>query len=634
MKQTSIFLLFAFFSTAGFAKLWTIKNANLEVTFNDINALLTVKDKRCNKQWQQSPNKEQLTVNLTQQTGNTITAGFSGKYIFEARFTLTATSALEISVLANNKMPMEELAFPASFATPNKNHYLLYTDGGGFLLPADDTEYPVGNGRTYFCGGGLSMGWMGLTDTAFKTGYMAILETPFDAALCPKRENGLVTFSPVWLASKGELGYSRKVTYHFFDKGGYVAQCKKYREYAWQKNSVITLKENEKKTPALAKMIGAVHLYVWDNAREISFAKELKQSGIDKALFLWDANHTPYPEVGYDTKLKELGYATGVYELFTDLKLRDTTYRTPDTTGPMRFSLTSYPGMFNELAIKGKDGKTVFNQFGHTSNPIAIRPQMIKRIDRELKEYDHESYFLDVYQANGLFECYSEKNPLTRQQFAEAVISNYKTINEKYGQYMGGEWGADFLGSNSVYNHGMMTLQRTWFGSDVSKKGTIYWNGDWRSNPRPSQMLGIRTAPDKYLKYSINEYTRVPLYDLVYHDAVVSSWRWEDGNHHNPEIWWKKDLYNILFGSAPLWNLSRERWEEFKNTFIQSYNNVAPWLQKIGYDELVSHRFVTADHKVQETVFSSGKKAVVNFGDTDAKFEGKTVKAKGFITFD
>lgn len=48
---------------------------------------------------------------------------------------------------------------------------------------------------------------------------------------------------------------------------------------------------------------------------------------------------------------------------------------------------------------------------------------------------------------------------------------------------------------------------------------------------------------------------------------------------------------------------------------------------------MVSHRFVTANHKVQETIFSSGKKAVVNFGGEDAVYEGKTIPAKGFKTF-
>ena len=51
----------------------------------------------------------------------------------------------------------------------------------------------------------------------------------------------------------------------------------------------------------------------------------------------------------------------------------------------------------------------------------------------------------------------------------------------------------------------------------------------------------------------------------------------------------------------------------------------------VGYDEMISHRLVSPDHKVQETVFSSGEKAVVNFGDTDYPYEGKLVKAKSFL---
>jgi len=632
MKQKiSTFFCLLLVTLVAHSKSWVLADSRLQVSFNDATALLTITDKRVNKVWQQAVYQELYKVRKTTQQGNVLQVSMSGKFDFNLIITLTPSSALEIQLVAEATVPMQEFAFPSAFTTPGKNHYLLYTDGGGFLLPADDTEYPLGNGRTYFCGGGTSMAWMGITDDRFATGYMAILETSYDAALRTKRENGLVTFSPVWLSSKEQFGYNRKVIYHFFDKGGYVAQAKKYREFAWKKNKVITLKQNEQKTPSLAKMIGAVHLYVWDNARNVSFAKELRDSGINKALFLWDANHTPYPAMGFDTQLKELGYATGAYELFTDLKLRDTSYRLPDTTGPLRFARTSYPGQFYDLAIKKKDGKTTFNQFGHTSNPIAIRPEMTKRIDRELREFPHETYFLDVYQANGLFECYSEKYPLTRQQFAEAVIENHQMITEKYGQYLGGEWGADFLGSHSVYNHGMMTLQRTWFNSDIQKKGTIYWYGDWKSNPRPTQMLGTRVAPDTYLKYSINEYTRVPLYDLVYHDAIVSSWRWEDGNHHTPEIWWKKDLFNILYGNAPLWNLDRDRWEAYKNTFIKSYKEVCPWLQQIGYDELVSHRFVTADHKVQESVFSSGKTAVVNFGDSSYTYKKNTIQPRGFL---
>ena len=613
------------------AENWILADSHLEVRFDDQTALLLVTDKRCNKIWEQSALKEHFTVKKTEQKGNSLKVKLSGKQELDVTFVLTASSALEVTLNADEKISIQDFAFPSAFKAPDKNHYLLLTDSEGLLLPVDDTEYPVGASQPYFCGGGLAMAWMGMVDNQFNTGYMAILNTPYDATLRTKRENGLVAFEPLWLPSMEKFGYERKVTYHFFDKGGYVVQAKTYRDYIWKKNNVITLKEKQKRFPAMDKMIGGVHIYVWDKARNIEFAKELKSSGIDKALILWDANHTPYPEIGFDIQLKELGYATGGYELFTDLKTRDTATYEVDPDGPMRFVHTVYPGKFNQLAARKSDGKTYFNQFGHTTCPEAIRPEIYRKVEAKLKEFPHETFFLDVYQANGLFECYSKDHRLTREQFANAVVKNHQIVEDKYNQYLGGEWGAEYVNAHVAYVHGMMTLQRTWWGSGIEKPGTIYYTGDWKSNPRPKQMVGTRVANETYLKYSINEYTRVPLYELVYHDAVVTSWRWEDGNHHTPEIWWKKDLFNMLYGSAPLWNLDRERWEEYKNTFIESYQNVCPWLQQIAYDELVSHRFVSPDHKVQESVFASGKMIVVNFGDRDVEFEGNTIKAKRFL---
>jgi hypothetical protein len=632
MKQKILtVIILACTIVSGYSKTWKLSDKNLEVVFDDQTALFSVTDKRCSKTWEQMPLKESFNLEKAELNGNSLNIKYSGKYNLNVNVTLTPSSALEILISADEKLPISELAFPSAIKTPDKTHYILETDGEGLLLKADDAEYPLGNGVTYYCGGGLSMAWMGVVDHKFETGYMAILETPYDAALRTKRENGLITFSPVWLASMGKFGYTRMITYHFFDKGGYVAQAKTYRKYIWKKNGIISLKEKQKRFPAIGKMIGGVHIYVWDKAREIEFAQELKFSGIEKALILWDANHTPYPEIGYDNKLKELGYATGGYELFTDLKQRDTAYYEIDADGPMRFAHTVYPGKYNELAARKNDGTIYFNQFGTTSCPEAIRPEIYRKVEAKLKEYPHETYFLDVYAANGLFECYSDEHRLTREQFTQEVIKNHQILEDKYNQYLGGEWGAEYVNAHVAYVHGMMTLQRTWWGSGIEKKGTIYYTGDWRSNPRPTQMTGTRVANDKYLKYSINEYTRIPLYELVYHDAVVTSWRWEDGNHHTPEIWWKKDLFNMLYGSAPLWNLDRERWEAYKYTFIDSYKKVCPWLQQIATDEMVSHRFISKDHKVQESVFSSGNTILVNFGLKEYNFEGNIIQPKGFL---
>jgi hypothetical protein len=608
---------------------WKLADENLEVTFKPSEMRIVVKDKRVNKTWEQLPFEQGMLLDKASQLGNTFQLNLQGSVAMTVQIELTNQSEILFTLTADSQVPMEKISFPPAFQTPDNEHYLLQTDSQGLLLPVDDSLYPLEEQPLFYCGGGAAMAWIGVTDAQFETGYMAIFETPFDAAIAMKREKGLITFSPTWLSSMGEFRYERKIRYVFFDKGGYVAQCKRYRAYVWPKNKVRTLKQSQERFPAIARILGAVHVYVWDKAREVSFARKLKEAGIDKALFLWDANHLPYPEEDYDSRLKELGYGTGAYELFTDIHPEGHVSHAEIERIPLKRNV--YPGLFDQITSRKADGSTYSNQYGTYVCPEAVRPEMIKRVEKELRSYPHETYFVDVYQANGLYECHHPNHPLTRQQYAEAILRNYEFLEDNYNTYLGAEFGADFVGSHGVYVHGMMTLQRTWFNSEIHKKSSIHHLGDWKNNERPSVMLGTRTATDTYLTYSINEYTRVPLYELVYHDAIVTSWRWEDANHHCPEIWWKKDLFNVLYGSAPLWSIDQDRWESYEISFVESYTKVCTWLQQICYDELVSHRFVNEDRTIQETQFSSGKRAIVNFSDKVYPFEGEIIEPRGFI---
>jgi len=632
-KKLITSLLFLFISLAisekASAKAWVLQNSYLKVTFNEQSKALFVFDKRSSKTWQQFPFSANFLLKDIVQKKNSLELTIDGQFNFQAIITLTDSAELVFSIQADSSQTIHELNFPAAFKSDPAD-FIVLTDGEGILLPTTDKTYPVGNGITYYCGGGLSMSWMGVTDKNYSTGYMLLLETPYDAAIRTKRVNEQITFEPVWLSSKEKFGYNRKLRYIFFDKGGYVAQCKRYRNYIWPVNKVITLKEHAKKIPSIDKMIGGVHIYVWDNARNASFANELKQSGINKAMFIWNPNHLPYPSFGYNDSLKSMGFAVGSYELFTDENWRDTAFY--DLSASANYlKRNAFPGMFNQLVARKKDGTTYSNQFGHYTNPKAVFPEVMKRTSKEMTIWPHETFFVDVCQANGLYECYSKENPLTREQWANAHRKTLQTLIDTHHVFLGAEWGADFAVAQSVYAHGMMTLQRTWFNSDIQNKGTIYYYGNWKNGQRPSIMLGTRTAPPTYLQYSINEYSRVPLYELVYHDAVVTSWRWEDANHHTPEIWWKKDLFNILYGTAPLWTLDQERWDAFKNTFVKSFKQVSTWLQQIGYDEMIDHRFITKDHSIQEVVFSSGKRVIVNFGDQPFNFQTKIIEAKGVL---
>lgn len=614
------------------ARVWTIENGVLRLAFDDMTVSFCVTDLRTGHEWRQA-RAEDVSIKRVAQKNGQLTVSLHGVFDFSLTAHLTDDAGLKMTLSANKNAAMTELLFPPAFRSGRTDDYLLMTDGAGLLLPITDTTYPLSDGMIYFCGGGSAMPWLGTTDHSLQEGYMVVADTPFDVRLQVLRQSdGLLAVQPVWLSSMQQFGYDRRLTYYFFDRGGYVAQCKKYRERVWQEKPILTLREKAKQMPALEKMLGAPHIYVWDDGRDISVARDMKSLGIDRALFLWDGNHRTYPEPGYDDRLKELGYATGAYTLFSDLHKNDTLTYVPDTIGSNRYMQSVYPGEYNNLAARKANGDTYHNQFGTYACPMVMQPKMRQRFNRELREYAHECIFLDVYQANGVYECYSRQHRATREDYARAIINNYRLGIIEYGFYMGGEWGADFVVPYSSFVHGMMTIHWPWWqAAEHEQKGTVYYYGDWHHNERPSIMVSTSMAPPSYTDWSMNEAIRVPLYELVYHDVCVTSWRWEDANHHNPEIWWKKDLFNVLYGSAPLWSVDKNRWQSFRLSLAESYRRVCPWVLKVACDEMTNHTFVTPDHHIQRTDFSSGRSVVVNFSDCDYNYQGQTVKAKSFI---
>ncbi len=608
-----------------------LENNVLSVVFNEDTKEFVITDKRIGKTWTQAPIPSEYQLGAINTDGTTLTMELEGEIPFVLTVALENECELLYTLSADPDKEVGEIAFPPAIQAPDNKHYVLHTDSQGFLLPVDDCEYPLGSYPIFFCGGGSAMTWVGMVDDKLESGFMNIYETPYDTNVKMHKINDRIVFQVVWKASLGKFAYERKMRAVFFDKGGYVAQCKRYRPYAWAKNEVKTLTEKAKRFPALEKMLGAVHIYVWDTARNKEFIEEMKESGIDKAMVHWNPNHTPYPDQDFIPAIKDAGYAAGGLHLFTDI--HPTTPKRLESFKPRRFALTKYNRSFEYLTAKTKDGDTYHNSFGNYVCPLAVKEEIKERLDEFHKEYPEDTYFIDVYMANGLYECYDERHPLTREGYMRNLMDNLKLIMDRYGTFIGSEFGADYGAAHACYVHGMMTLQHTWFSGLTVEPGNIHYIGRWAPNHAPSIMLGTRTATDVYHKYSLNTYTRVPLYDLVYHDAVVTSWRWEDGNHHCPEIWWKKDLYNVLYGTAPLWSIDRNRFTEFKTTFLESYNKVIPWLKQVCCDEMVSHRFVTEDHMVQESIFSSGKSVVVNFGDKDYVHDGVTIPARDYVAF-
>jgi hypothetical protein len=94
----------------------------------------------------------------------------------------------------------------------------------------------------------------------------------------------------------------------------------------------------------------------------------------------------------------------------------------------------------------------------------------------------------------------------------------------------------------------------------------------------------------------------------------VAQWYWGDYNNKLPALWDKRDLFNALYGTPPMFMFNRQLWEKNKARFVQSYQATCPLVRKVGYHEMTDHRFLTPDRAVQQTAFANGTTVTVNFG--------------------
>lgn len=622
------------------AEVWRIADAHVQVEFDDRTATFAFRQKSSGRVWRQGAPRHGYRAARVEAREGGLVLHLQGAPDLTVTVRLAANSDVELELAAAADAPVTTIAFPGPVLAPAKDGSVVLPLSEGVLLPMAEVGAAL-RGRTYaiYNMSGLVMPWTGVTDAALEAGCMLIVDTPFDAELRLAEEGGVSGPEPLWKGEQGKFGYTRKVRYHFFERGGYVAQAKHYREHVKRTREFTTLRERAKARPHIDQLVGAVHVYTWAEGRTLELARELKEAGVERAWIGWDPSHPPYPAPGYDEGLKALGYLAGVYDLYRDCyddREWDKKAATNEMLRGMWLHRYPYPGLFEQIVARKADQKPMEIRFSgdvglmrYWTCTKAQLPHVPARITRELKTYPHNSVFLDVTLAAGLFECQAHDHPMTRSEDAAARLEIHKLMAEKLRLVVGSEWGSDFGVAHTEFLHGVVTLSQFW-GEGTRDKQSPFFAGDWSDTVRPTMMLAEPKSTETYMKYGLGPQYRLPLFELVYHDCVVSSWRWDDNSHKRPDAWARKDLFSALYGVAPQWNLDRAMWEKHRARFVASYQALGPVLRATGYDEMTGHRFLTADRQVQETTYSSGKRVLANFSAEPRTIGGVTLPAGEF----
>ncbi|MBQ0101736.1 MAG: hypothetical protein KBT31_02960, partial [Firmicutes bacterium] len=529
---------------------------------------------------------------------------------------------------------------PAFDAKAGQTHILPYNEG--VAIDADDPNDDVSlyePWKGYNCGF-IDMSFWGLTDGKRDRYVMTAVETSQDFCLRFHRDgDGLFRTYMYFEPQKSHWGYDRIVRFSV-GCGGATDMAKKYRSLVEKRGFVRTLKEKAKAVPNVDRMIGAADTWVFNSdamyklydknakysrptdeqyAERRRVADDMKKRGIDRVMWSIFDENLDSETLEY---VKSKGYLTTVYEVFADVIQRPmVSLMTEARVKRCESRLSYWPDgiavdkdgcLMKAWQLMGKDGRYYYQSRMCDEKCVDLA---LERIPSMLEKYKLDGWFLDVVYGTA-FECYSPEHPTTRTQSMDAKRRLTKLI-EELGLVCGTEIGREDGVPYVVYNEGMLSIN------------------EWRANQagrRMATVYELDEIDDVVKKYSLGYRYRVPLWELVFHDCMISYWYWGDSHNCCPDLMPLRDLFLNLYGLPPLFSFSVDNWDRLADKIERSYKNTSPLAKEVGYEKMTSFEYLSDDFSVQRTAFSNGVRVTVNFGDDDFTLAaGRIVPAKGKI---
>jgi hypothetical protein len=384
-----------------------------------------------------------------------------------------------------------------------------------------------------------------------------------------------------------------------------------YRRLLIEKNKFVSLKQKILENANVNKLLGAFHVWLWGNGKSLDMLQVFKQLDIKRLWLGYDATpikHGFNIDKTFVQTAENSGYLIAPYDSFDNAQ-------NPRTSDSLSANWPNH--LWPEACIRQPNGVilTGFANRGCYLSAEALRlreateKNIVHHIDSMVEKGDN-SLFLDCDAAAPLYEDYSTQHPMTRLQDLNDRIERMRYISSIKKLVLGSETGLSWSTPVIAYNNGgfLSFPQAFW----PCLKDKIHF-GTWWPNSTPNVLFKAYNAPTEFIHTSYDPRYRLPLYEAVFHDSVISTDRWELNELKIPAIMQTKALLQNLYNIPPIWVLNKENLAENKNYFVAYYQFFSPLHQIVGLEPLTQFKWLTTDRLVQETQFGNYLILTANF---------------------
>ncbi|RKU12254.1 hypothetical protein C6503_17610 [Candidatus Poribacteria bacterium] len=365
----------------------------------------------------------------------------------------------------------------------------------------------------------------------------------------------------------------------------------------------------------------------WGDGLSVKLLEQFAENGLDKLWLGVDSWQDGFRHLTAVAKAKELGYLIGPYDSYHSIHHPNE----KDTWETAQFDLTLYEtgGIVNADGTKSKG----FKKKGYHLSPLVAQPYVENRVNGIVEQMpsDFNTWFIDCDAYGELYDDYSTSHPATQLDDMRARLARISWIRDTHNMVVGSEKGAAYSAATLHFAHGMTVPVIGWGDPDMKSKTSPYYVGGYWPPEGPA--IHIKQVPlkSKYLYLYYDPRFRLPLYQIVFHDSVITTHHWGSGSLKFETAIETLALLELLYNVPPLYHLNIEEFSKHKAWIKQHYAFFSPLHRQIGGREMSDFEWLSHDKQIQRTEFGNMVEMYANFGTDPFRHKSIEIPARSVV---
>lgn len=374
----------------------------------------------------------------------------------------------------------------------------------------------------------------------------------------------------------------------------------------------------------------------WGDGVSIDILNDMYKSGIQKAWLGLNEWKPAFINPDFVKTANQMGYLISPYD----------DYHSIHQPGNESWTTSAFDDdkLYETATVSKKDGSkySAFLGIGRKFNPTLAFPSVKKRVNGILDQgIKFNSWFIDCDGTGEFLDDYTPGRMTSQEDDMIARLARLKWIGQDQQMVVGTEVGNDFCANEIAFSHGMTTPVIEWSDPDMRKNKTSeYYLGDYYSmnGGIPSKFSKEVKIKPLYQYIYLDHRFNLPLFQLVYNNAVITSHHWEWGTLKVPALVIEREIQEILYNVPPMYHIDRIDWAKNKNTIIKHVKEFSQLHQKNVRLEMLSFDFLSENRDIQISRFGKDDQVemeiLANFSSLPFMSNNGNIPAKSLLIND